>query len=105
MNEWQNTEIFQLFGGYFNQDYDVMVENFDRTQPIVPQLTRGYKKGRTQKYVNKAIQELENLIEENYSEDSLDNTIFGKLGIALYPPAIGFTHKQFLREVLKVLKE
>ena len=39
----QDQQIYQLFGSYFHQDYDFMVNNFDRNKPTIPQLVQSYK--------------------------------------------------------------
>ena len=93
-----------MFGCYFNQDYDVMVENFDKTQPIVPQLVNGYKEESSEKYISLVIRELEDLISHHYTRDVLDR-LFTELGNDIDVEARGYTYQQFLIEVLRILKE
>ena len=97
-------QISQLFGSYFHQDYDLMVEDFDRNKPIIPQLVQGYKNDSPQEDVDQAIKELENLINQHYALPVL-REIWLELGIDINVNAFGYTHQQFLIEVLRLLKE
>ena len=99
----QEQEIVQMFGAFFHQDYDLMV-NLDRSKPIIPQLVQGYKDSRSQRKIDEAIKELENLINQHYTVTVL-REIWLELGIDINVNAFGYTHQQFLIEVLRILKE
>lgn len=100
----QDLQIAELFGSYFHQDYDLMVEDFDRAKPIIIQLVKGYKNDSPQEDINKAISELKELISKHYTDIVLEN-LFNEFGISLDTKKLGYTNQQFLIEVLKILKE
>ena len=97
-------ELFQFFSGYFNQDYDLMVEGFDRDKPIIPQLVIGFKEKNSPKCIKRVIDELESLISKNYVSNVLED-ILSELGSDLDNQRLGYTNQQFLIEVLRILKE
>ena len=98
--------LSQFFGGYFNQDYDVMLDDFvfDRSKPLVPQMVREIKKENSEKSINLVIEELEQLISKHYTNAILDQ-ISSQLGNDIDVERFGYTYQQFLHEVLKYLKE
>ena len=100
----QEQQIAELFGTYFHQDYDLMVENFDRSKPTIPQLVQGYKNDSPQEDIDEAINELKGLINEHYTSDILES-LFDRWGISLDNKRLGYTNQQFLIEVLRILKE
>ena len=100
----QDQQIYQLFGSYFHQDYDLMVNDFDRNKPTIPQLVQSYKDDSPQEDINEAINELESLVNKHYIDSVLEN-IFNQFGISLDTKRLGYTNQQFLQEVLKILKE
>ena len=96
-------QIAELFGTYFHQDYDLMVENFDRSKPTIPQLVQGYKNDSPQEDIDEAINELKGLINEHYTSDILES-LFDRWGISLDNQRLGYTNQEFLIEVLRILK-
>ena len=99
----ENQQIYQMFAAYFHRDYDLMID-IDRNKPIFPQLIQGYKDGSPKEDIDEAISEVENLINKNYNSDILED-IFLELGIEFDVSFYGYTHQQFLIEVLKILKK
>ena len=97
-------ELYQFFGCYFNQDYDVMVENFDRNKPTIPQLVYGFKEENPPDCIPPVIKELEHLISQQYTSTVLD-TLSSELGNDLDVVRLGYTYQQFLIEILRILKE
>ena len=97
-------ELFQLFACYFNQDYDVMVDNFDRSKPIVPQLVQGYKEGSSKRNINKAIKELDSLVDKHYTNDVLYH-LSSELGNDIDIEKFGYTYQQFFIEVRRLLRQ
>ena len=97
------TEMADLFGIYFGQDYDLFT-NYDGSKPMIPQLVESYKKDCSLKDLDNAISELETLIGLEYSEEKLRDKLFPKLGISISTSYLGLTHKEFLIEVLGELK-
>ena len=53
--------------------------------------------------IHTSIKELKELIDRNYDEEFLYQTVFRQLGIAINPETYGFTYQGFLREVLNIL--
>lgn len=96
-------ELFQLFGGYFNRDYD-LVTKVDRNKPLFPQLIQQYKEDSPSEDTDKAITELEEIINKHYNSTILEN-LFNELGNEFDVSFYGYTHQQFLIEMLKLLKE
>ena len=97
-------KLFQVFGCYFNQDFELMVDDFDRSKPVIPQLTYRYKKEVSQKSIDQTIKELEDLINKHYTEDLLDKITY-ELGMWVNVNYYGYTHMQFLREMLSLLRD
>ena len=96
--------LSQLFGGYFNQDYDVIIKNFDRNKPTIPQLAIGCKNENPQEFIQRVIPELESLISQHYTANLLEE-ILEDLGLGIDIERLGYSPQQFLIEVLKLLKE
>ena len=95
-------KLFQMFSCYFNQDYDVMVENFDKSKLIVPQLVQGYKNESSSNSIKQVMGELETLIKKKYDENVLDE-LFVELGNWIDVRAFGYTHQDFLIFILQEL--
>ena len=99
--------LFQMFGGYLHQDwmYDFIWDEGEK--PHFKAAIEAYKEDCQEipEYIDKAIQELDDLIGKNYSTPLLENQIFRELGIYVIPTSYGLTHQQFLIEVLRILKE
>ena len=93
-------ELYQMFAAYFHRDYDLMVE-LDRSKPLFPQLVQAYKNNGSDVTLNQAITELEALIDKHYNSAILDN-LFTELGIEFDVSFYGYTHQQFLIEVLRI---
>lgn len=97
-------QIAELFGTYFHQDYDLMVKNFDRSEPTIPQLVQGYKNDSPQEDIEEAINELEGLINKHCTSNVLES-LFDRWGVSLDHQRLGYTNQQFLIEVLRILRE
>ena len=100
----EETELFQLFGGRFGQDFKLFVE-IDESKPLIPQLVADYKKYCQSEDLEQAIKELKQLIHQEYSEEKLEEEIFPALDINLYAPYYGLSHQKLLIEVLNCLED
>lgn len=96
------TEMADLFGIYFGQDYDLFT-NYDESKPMIPQLVKSYKKDCSSQDLNNVISELKTLIGLEYSEEKLRDKIFPKLGISISTSYVGLTYQGFLEKVLEEL--
>ena len=99
----EETELFSLFAGRFGQDYSLLVE-IDRDKPLIPQLVADYKQQCSALELGIVIDELTALIRSEYSEEKLRDEIFDELVIELSMENLGLTHREFLLEVLNILK-
>ena len=97
-------ELFTMFSSYFNQYFETLVEGYDDDKPVVPQVTYAYKKLCSKKDIAAVARELESLINMHYTEDLL-NKITYELGMWINVNYYGYTHNQFLREVLQLLRD
>ena len=104
VNYYKRTPMYTLFVVYFGQDYDLFTD-INRDKPLIPQFIQSFKRDCSSSELKRCIDELSNLIAFNYSEEELKNQVFSKLRIPGNPGYYGLSHQQFLREVLKVLKE
>ena len=98
----EETELFQLFGSFFHQDYDLMID-VDENVSLIKQLSQAYVTGSTKKNIDNAIKELRLVIDRQFSEDYLENTIYEELGIDIDPEFHGYTYQGFLNDVLRNL--
>ena len=97
-------ELYTMFGGYFNQDYRTITEGFDDSKPVIPQLTNVYKNDCNKEQLAATIKELEDLINMHYTEDVI-RTITYEFSMWININYYGYTYKQFLREILQILKD
>ena len=97
-------ELFIMFAGYFNQHFDTVTEGYDEDKPVVPQLTYTYKKDCNKEQLEATAKELEDLINKHYTEDLLDKITY-ELGMWVNVNYYGYTHMQFLREMLSLLRD
>ena len=106
MIETTYPELCQMFGGYMHQDWtDDYI--WDDGEELDFRVTiEAYKEDCRKKpeFIRTVITELEDLINKHYTNATLDY-VFDELGIDVDPEAFGYTHQQFLIEVLKILKE
>ena len=98
----EETELFQLFGSFFHQDYDLMID-VDENVSLIKQLSQAYVTGSTKKSIDKAIKELSLVIDRQFSEDYLEDIIYEELGIDIDPKFHGYTYQGFLKDVLRNL--
>lgn len=98
----QKTEMADLFGIYFCQDYDLFT-NIDWEKPFISQVVASYKKDCSDKELGQVIEELTTLITFKYSEEKLKNEVFPDLGIEMSMSKLGLTYHGFLEEVLEEL--
>ena len=101
----QEQEIFQMFGGYLHQDWMHEYIWEEGEKPYFKAAIEAYKEDNQNvpEKINTVIQELEELIGRNYNSEILENEVFMELDINIVPMSYGYTHQQFLQEVLKIL--
>ena len=76
---------------------------WDETEPNYQMIIQLYVRESTEAELLLAIKELERLLDHQYSEADLDK-IAGLLGLNLYLPGMDIRYKDWLEEVLNVLK-
>ena len=96
--------LYQMFSAYFHQNFETTTEDYDENKPIVPQITYNYKRDCTDRHIEATIKELEDLINKHYTEDLLDKITY-ELGMWIKVSYYGYTHNQFLREIVQLLKD
>ena len=101
----QQLEIYQMFGGYLHQDWLHEYIWDEGEKPHFKVAIEAYKEDceDTPEIIHTSITELKELIDRNYDEEFLYQTVFRQLGIAVNPEAYGLTYQGFLQEVLKIL--
>ena len=98
----EETELFQLFGGFFHQDYDLMVD-INEEESLVKQFIQAYVKGSNKDSIESAINELKQIVYKQFSEDLLETEVYERLGIEIDPEFHGYTYQGFLEAVLSYL--
>ena len=98
----EETELFQLFGSFFHQDYDLMID-VDENVALIKQLSQAYVTGSTKENLDKAIKGLRLVVDRQFPEDYLESTIYEELGINIDPEFYGYTYQEFLNDVLRNL--
>ncbi len=103
----EEQEIYQMFGGYLHQDWKEEYIWNEGEKPHFKVAIEAYKEDcePEPEVIDIAINELEELISKNYNTEILETVVFPELGISIRPIYYGYTHQQFLIEVLKILKE
>ena len=113
MYKLEDTEIFQMFGGYLHQDwlYDYGWKesyHFDTDSDKYPHFSlaiRTYAREASFKRLVQAITELQELVNEDHMEEHLEVYVFDELGIYVLPETWNLNHQEFLVEVLQILKQ
>ena len=97
LNHLNKTEMADLFGIYFGQDYDLFT-NYDESKSMIPRLVKSYKKDCSPQDIYNIINELKELIGLGYSEENLRDNFFTKLGISISTFYVGLTYQGFLEK-------
>ena len=103
-----------MFGGYLHQDwlYEYGWQDdyhFDTDADKYPHFSLAIKAyledvNNSPELLMQAIVELQELVDKDYWEQYLEDYVFEKLDINVIPQTWGFTHQEFLFEVLRLLK-
>ena len=103
----EEQEICQMFGGYLHQDWKEEYIWDEGEKPHFKAAIEAYKEdcAPEPEIIDITIKELEELISKNYNRETLETVVFPELGISIRPIYWGYTHQQFLIEVLRILKE
>ena len=98
-------ELFQLFSGYFHQDWEDEFIWEDGEEKHFRAATEAYREDCLKEELEATIKELETLLNQHYTDQTLEDIVAYKLGCAIDPEGFGLDYQQFLIEVLKNLKK
>lgn len=86
------SNLFQLLGGYFNEDWDLEADN-DKG------IVEFFLKQESREKIQQTLSELQTLIDQKKSEDELNKIVFGELHCHYNPTADGLTTSQWLTSI------
>lgn len=99
-------ELYQMFAGYLHQDWIHEYIWDEGEKPHFEAPIKAYVED-CQEFpedIYKAISELQALIAKDYWEEYLEEKMFDELGIYVVPETWGLTYHEFLKAVLRLLK-
>ncbi|MTJ53644.1 hypothetical protein FJR38_13815 [Anabaena sp. UHCC 0253] len=97
----------QFFGGYFHQDW-TYIYDWQGEPPSFQVVVRDFKTNNSQAIVTQVTQELAQFIADHLTlEDDWDlgQIVIHKLLCSIYAPGLGLTYRQWLEDILTILKE
>lgn len=105
MNDYRNkfAELYQFFGGYFYQGWAADY-NWETSRPNFAAVIRHFRAVNPPITVTQVKNELEDLLNLDLREEDL-NGVLSELGSNFYPPAENLTNKQWIENILTVLRE
>ena len=105
MNDYRYkfAELYQFFGGYFYQGW-ALDYNWETARPSFAAVVRHFKAVNPPPTVTRVRNELEDLLNLDLSEEQLTE-ILTELGSNFYAPAEDLTNRQWLENILDVLRE
>jgi hypothetical protein len=86
------SNLFQLLGGYFNEDWDLEA---DDDQGVVEL----FMKQESREKIQQTLNELRSLLGQKKSEDELNKIVFDELHCRYSPTADGLTTSQWLASI------
>lgn len=89
---------------FLNQNWKLMFEWEDK-QPTYKGAIRKLKLDDTVETRKKTIYELKELISCNFDEEKLEEIVNDDFGSAFYPPGVGLTYQNWLKEILRIFEE
>ncbi|MCC8391211.1 hypothetical protein LJ656_01305 [Paraburkholderia sp. MMS20-SJTR3] len=92
----RHPRMYELFGAYFNQDYDLW-------GTTIPQILSCYKEVAPRKYHYQLIDEINSFIREHPAD--LDSAFENDYGEGFDPHLWGYTTITFLSELIRLLHE
>ncbi|MGI9055230.1 MAG: contact-dependent growth inhibition system immunity protein [Pyrinomonadaceae bacterium] len=95
--------LFQFFGGYFYQGW-TSDYNWETAKPDFSAVVRHFKAVNPPKTVISVKNELEDLLSLDLDEEDL-TAVLTELGSNFHAPAENLTNKQWLENILAVLRE
>lgn len=96
-------ELYQFFGGYFYQGWSADYR-WETAKPNFSAVVRHFKAVNPPLTVTKVRNELEDLLASNIDEEILAD-VLKELGSNFYPAAESLTHRDWLENILEILKE
>jgi HD superfamily phosphohydrolase YqeK len=93
-----------FFSAYFHQDWKV-VYDWQGEKPSFQAVVHDFKNSNPKETVVKVIQELEQLLKQDLTEDDLSEILSNQLGSEIYVSGLGLTYREWLKVILTVLKE
>lgn len=105
MNGYRNkfAELYQFFGGYFYQGW-ASDYRWETAGPSFAAVVRHFKAVNPPTTVSRVKNELEDLLSIDLGETELSG-VLSDLGSNFYPPAENLTSKEWLENILTVLRE
>lgn len=98
----QYPSLFHFFAGYFFDGWE-KAHFPNKESPTYEDLVDVFTSNATHELLQQVINELYDLISLNLDEDQLLDTTL-RLGLNIYPPAIGLTYQAWLERVLDLLE-
>lgn len=99
--------LFQMFAGYLNQDWKT-IYIWNDEKPNYQSIVRKYKTENSSEEIEKTIIQLKNIMNTGKVHDEeewLNILTYGGLGLGYYPPGLGQTYEEWLKDVLNILEE
>lgn len=105
MNGYRNkfADLYQFFGGYFYQGW-ASDYNWETARPNFAAVVRHFKAVNPPATVTRVKNELEDLLSIDLGETELSE-ILGELGSNFYPLAENLSSREWLENILAVLRE
>ncbi len=105
MNDYRYkfAELYQFFGGYFYQGW-ASDYNWETAKPDFAAVVRHFKAVNPPKTVTIIKNELEDLLSLDLGEEDL-TAVLTELGSNFHAPAENLTNRQWLENILNVLRE
>jgi CdiI immunity protein len=99
-------KLYNFFAGSFHNFWPDMCRK-SGDEPSTKIVVREYKLENHRNTINQAIHELEKLISIsiNMNEKNIRNVVVRDLGANINPSVEGLTYRQWLEEVLRILRE
>lgn len=97
-------DLYQFLGAYFNQDW---TDEYDwkEQKPDFEPVVHFYKAKNPSTTVARATEQLEKFLALPLDDEQLEEIVTSEFGSSYYPAPRGLTERQWLEQVLKLLKQ
>ena len=98
--------LFKLFAGYLNPDWKE-IYLWEGQEPSYSPIVRKLKTELSKEEIEETVKQLKEIMKvgENSDEEGWMDILTWDLSLGYYPPAIGQTYEEWLKDVLSILEE